>query len=134
MIKSAGNILYDTDNLHTVTFVKNLLEYSDDFSRSVAKHSLWYLDTNATTQNTNAGYEAWRLLTGQNAAGDALSHINVIIPLNKQFFEELQDKMLVPIQLQFIIELQNDDELIYMGNGTDPGRVVVRSCKVYKDE
>ena len=37
MIKSAGKIVYDTDNLHNVTFVKNLLEYSDDFSRSVAK-------------------------------------------------------------------------------------------------
>ena len=42
MIKSAGKIVYDTDNLHNVTFVKNLLEYSDDFSRSVAKNSLWY--------------------------------------------------------------------------------------------
>ena len=40
MIKSAGKIVYDTDNLHNVTFVKNLLEYSDDFSRSVAKNSL----------------------------------------------------------------------------------------------
>ena len=43
MIKSAGKIVYDTDNLHKVTFVKNLLEYSDDYSRSVAKNSLWYL-------------------------------------------------------------------------------------------
>jgi len=32
-IKSAGKIAYDTNNLHKVTFVKNLLEYSDDFSR-----------------------------------------------------------------------------------------------------
>ena len=39
MIKSAGKIVYDTNNLHKVTFVKNLLEYSDDFSRSVAKDS-----------------------------------------------------------------------------------------------
>ena len=37
MIKSAGKIVYDTDNLHNVTFVKNLLEYSDDYSRSVGK-------------------------------------------------------------------------------------------------
>ena len=32
MIQSAGKIVYDTDNLHNVTFIKNLLEYSDDFS------------------------------------------------------------------------------------------------------
>ena len=36
MLKSAGKIVYNTDNLHKVTFVKNLLEYSDDYSRSVA--------------------------------------------------------------------------------------------------
>ena len=41
MIKSAGKIVYDTDNLHNVTFVQNLLEYSDDYRRSVAKSSLW---------------------------------------------------------------------------------------------
>ena len=63
MIKSAGKIVYDTDNLHKITFVKNLLEYSDDYSRSVAKNSLWNLDTDATTANTNIGFEARRLLT-----------------------------------------------------------------------
>ena len=41
-IKSAGKIVYDTDNVHKVTFVKNLLECSDDFSRSVAKNTFWY--------------------------------------------------------------------------------------------
>ena len=30
MIKSAGKIVYETDNLHKVVFVKNLLEYSDE--------------------------------------------------------------------------------------------------------
>ena len=49
MIKSAGKVVYDTDNLHNVTFAKNLLEYSADYSRSVAKNSLWYLDTDSTT-------------------------------------------------------------------------------------
>jgi len=45
MIKSAGKIVYDTDNLHKATFVKNLLEYSDDYNRSVAKtvFGIWIL-------------------------------------------------------------------------------------------
>lgn len=110
MIKSAGKIVYDTDNLHNVTFVKNLLEYSDDYSRSVATNSLWYLDTDNRT-NTNTGFEARKLLT-QAAADDALSagrkDVNVIIPLNRySFFEELEDKMLVPMQFQFNIESHN---------------------------
>ena len=119
MIKSSGKIVYDTDNLHKVTFVKNLLEYSDDYSRSVAKNSLWYLDTDATTANTNTGFEARRLLT------TGLNDVNVLIPLNRySFFEELESRMLVPMQLQFNIHLQNDDELIFQAGG-DAHRVVV---------
>ena len=127
-IKSAGKIVYDTDNLHKVCFTKNLLEYSDDFSRSVAKNSFWYLDTDTATANTNAGFEARRGQTQavlDNGNGGA-KNTNVIIPLNRfSFFEELEDKMLVPMQLQFEITLQDDGELIYMANGTDAGRVVV---------
>ena len=119
MIKSAGKIVYDTDNIHNVTFIKNLLEYSDDYSRSVAKNSLWYLDTDDTTANTNIGFEARRLVT---QAGDA----NVIIPLNRwSFFEELNDKMLVPMQLQFNIELNSDDELVHKAAAADDARVVI---------
>ena len=102
MIKSAGKIVYDTDNLHNVTFVKNLLEYSDDVSRSAAKNSLWNLDTNDTTANTNTDFEA-RIIQTQAANNDGTGGAkdsNVIIPLNRyRFFEELEDKMLVPMQL-----------------------------------
>ena len=123
MIKSAGKIVYDTTNLHKVTFVKNLLEYSDDYSRSVAKNSLWYLDTDNTSANTNAGFQARKLLMTD---ANVLKDVNVIIPLNRYgFFEELEDRMLVPMQLQFNIELQNDDELIFKANAADDGRVVV---------
>ena len=134
MIKSAGKIVYDTDNLHKVTFVKNLLEYSDDFSRSVAKDSFWYLDVANLADMTaagNTGFEARRNLTKRvseagNAAGDAPKNINVIIPLNRySFFEELYERMLVPMQLQFNITLQNDDELIYKIAAAAAGRVVV---------
>ena len=124
MIKSAVKIVYDTDNLHKVTFVKNLLEYSDDFSRSVAKNSLWYLDTtNTTVLADNAGFAARKsLMTDANV----LKNVNVVIPLNRyNFFEELEDQMLPPMQLQFNINLQSDAELIYMNAGTDPGRVVI---------
>ena len=126
MINSAGKIVYDTNNLHKVTFVKNLLEYSDDFSRSVAKDSFWYLDVAAAdmTAAENTGFEARRNLT--KIVGGAAQNINVIIPLNRySFFEELYDKMLVPMQLEFNIELQNDTELIYKAGGAAAGRVVV---------
>ena len=121
MIKSAGKIVYDTDNLHKVTFVKNLIEYSDDFGRSVAKNSFWYLDTTDTNViANNQGFAARRLLTADD------KNVNVIIPLNRySFFEELEDRMLVPMQLQFNIHLQNDDELIYKLAAVDDARVVI---------
>ena len=123
MIKSSGKIVYDTNNLHKVTFVKNLLEYSDDFGRSVAKNSLWYLDTDNTSADTNTGFQTRKLLMTD---ANVLKDVNVIIPLNRySFFEELDNRMLVPMQLQFNIELQNDDELIFKAAAADDGRVVV---------
>ena len=122
MIKSAGKIVYDTDNLHKVVFVKNLLEYSDDYSRSVAKNSLWYLDTNhlIANANQNAGFEARRLLTTGN------SDVNRIIPLNRySFFEELEGKMLVPMQLEFTLKLPDDTEILQKLDAVDDGRVVI---------
>ena len=120
MVKSAGKIIYDSDNIHRVTNVKNLLEYSDDFSRSVAKNSLCYLDTDGTTADTNIGFEARRLLTVGN------NQVNVLIPLNRySLFEELEDRMLPPMQNEINIQLTNDDELIYKAGGAVNGRIVV---------
>ena len=108
VIKSAGKIIYDTDNLHLVTFAKNLLEYSDDYARSVAKNSLWYLDTDATSDDTNTGLEARRLLTANRKL------VDVTIPLNRySFFEELEGRMLPPMQLSFEIDLTDDVEVLY---------------------
>ena len=91
MNKSAGKIVYDTDNLHNlhnVTSVKNLLEYSDDYSSSIAKNSLWYLDNNDRTINTNSGFESRRLLTQAviNDGTGGSKDINIIIPLNRYSF------------------------------------------------
>ena len=128
VIESAGKIVYDSNNIHKIVNVKNLLEYSDDFSRSVAKNSFWYLDTENSTANTNLGFEERRILTQakQNNGGGGSKSINEIIPLNRySFFEKLEDKMLPPMQLTFKLDLNNDDELIHKAAAADNGRVVV---------
>ena len=118
VIKSAGKIIYDTDNLHLVTFAKNILEYSDDYARSVAKNSLWYLDTADTSAVGNTGLEARRLLTADRKL------VNVTIPLNRySFFEELEGRMLPPMQLNFEIDLNNDVECLY--GAVDTIRLVI---------
>ena len=102
---------------------KNLLEYSDDFGRSVAKNSLWYLDTDGTSDDTNTGFQTRKLLMTD---ANVLRDVNVIIPLNRySFFEELHKRILVPMQLELNIELQNDNELIFKAAAADDGRVVV---------
>ena len=51
-VKSAGKALYEAANTHKVIFIKNLLDYSDDYARR-------YLDNDATnvtaTAATNPG-------------------------------------------------------------------------------
>ena len=64
VLKSSGEIAYEADNLHRITNAKNVLEYSDDFSRSIAKNSFFY--TNSSTANTNLGFKARRILAQAN--------------------------------------------------------------------
>jgi len=98
-IKSAGKKMYEANNIHKGIFIKNLLDFSDDYSRSVAKNQFWYLDEDATTVTdgnaTNKGGIRARAL---------LSHgglmVETIIPLNRySFFESLSDRLLPPLQL-----------------------------------
>ena len=129
VIKSSGKIVYESDNLHRITNAKILLEYSDDFSRSVAKNSFWYLDSDDTTADTNIGFDARRILTqavNNDGTGGART-VNEMIPLNRySFFQELEREMLPPLQLTIELTLNEDSELIHMANGTDGGRVVVK--------
>jgi len=125
-VKSSGKELYYADNIHKIIFIKNLLDFSDDYSRSVAKNQFWYLDNDATTATdasvTNLGMRARALLShgGQT-----------MIPLNRySFFESLSDRLLPPMQLEFEIILQNDEELIYQNDGT-ARRIVVRKFELW---
>ena len=129
VIKSSGKIVYESDNLHRITNIKNLLEYSDDYSRSIAKNSFWYLDTDGTTADTNSGFETRRILTQAAAddGGGGLKSINETIPLNRySFFQELEKKMLPPMQLTIELTLNEDSELIHKAAAAAARRVVVK--------
>ena len=128
-ISSAGKKLYEADNIHKGIFIKNLLDLSDDFSRSVAKNQFWYLDTDATTVTdanaTNLGIRARGLLSHDGKM------VKTIIPLNRySFFKGLSDKLLPPLQLEFEIILQNDKEIIFQNDAT-ARRIVVRKFELW---
>lgn len=109
---------------------KTCYTFSDDYVRNAAKDHFWYLDTNSTTANTNSGFEARKLLTQRIGEGggvdDAPKYVSVIVGLNRfGIFEELEDKMLPPMQLQFNVELNDDNELIHKEHALAAGRVVI---------
>ena len=124
-VKSTGKLVYEADNLHKVVFIKVLLDYSDDYARSVAKSQFRYLDTDdanvtAFPALTNQGIKARALLSSAGAT------VETVIPLNSySFFEELSDRLLPPMHLEFEIVLQDDSEIIFQ-NGTTARRIVVQ--------
>ena len=95
----------------------------------MAKSQFWYLDTDATDATAAAGTNA-----GSKSRG-ALSHggatVETIIPLNRfSFFEELSDRLLPPLHLEFEIVLQDDNEIIFQNDGTGR-RIVVRKFELW---
>ena len=128
-VKSAGKIIYEAENIHKVISIKTLLDYSDDYARSVAKSQFWYVDTDATNVTAAAATNT------RNRQRGTLSHggltVETIIPLNRfSFFEELSDRLLPPLHLEFEIVLQDDDEMIFQNDGTGR-RIVVQRFELW---
>ena len=129
MVKSSGKNIYNVDNIHKLIFIKNLLDFSDDYARSGAKNQFWYLDT--TNSNVTAAAATNQGIRQRGLLADAGLTVETLIPLNRySFFEELSDKLLPPMQMEFEIELQSDSELIWQNDGTDR-RVVVRNFELW---
>lgn len=127
-VKSEGKSVYEANDIHKVIFTKNLLDFSDDYSRSVAKNQFWYLDNDAAKVTSHV---AIKLAMRQRAV---LSHkgitVETILPLNRySFFEGLSDRLLPPVQLEFEIVLQDDTEMIFQSYGT-ARRIVVRKFEL----
>ena len=129
VVKSSGKNIYNVDNIHKLIFIKNLLDFSDDYARSAAKNQFWYLDT--TNSNVTAAAATNQGIRQRGWLAHAGLTVETLIPLSRySFFEELSDKLLPPMQLEFEIELQSDSELIWQNDGTDR-RVVVRNLELW---
>lgn len=72
-----------------------MLDFSDDYARSAAKN--WYLDIpNSTVLAENLGIKIRELLTQRKQ--DVETHILLD---RCSFFEELNDRIVMPLQLEF---------------------------------
>ena len=129
VVKSSGKSLYSVNDIHKLVFIKSLLDFSDDYARSAAKNQFWYLDT--TNSNVTAAAATNQGIRQRGLLSHAGLTVETLIPLNRYaFFEELSDKLLPPMQLEFEIQLQSDEELIWQNDGTDR-RVVVRNLELW---
>ena len=136
-VKAEGREVYDCDYANHCVNIKNLLEYNPSYAKRVGTNEYYFLDTsrrsNVTKYNTrtvadtggtnrrlaesdnanyNKGFAARKLLIGASA------EVNCEIPLNRySFFEELQDKLLPNVKIELQIEMENDKNLIWRGDG-----------------
>ena len=99
-VKSAGKSVCEANDIHKVIFIKSLLDFRDDYSRSVAKNQFWYLDSDDTTVTsdaaTNPGIRQRAVLSHEG------NTVETILPLSRySFFEGLSDRLLPPMQLEF---------------------------------
>ena len=95
VVKSSGKNIYNFDNIHKLIFIKNLLDFSDDYARSAAKNQFWYLDT--TNSNVTAVAATNQGIRQRGLLAHAGLTVETLIPLNRySFFEELSDKLLPP--------------------------------------
>ena len=122
-VSSAATTLSESNNIHKGIFIKNLLDYSNDYSGTVAKDQFWYLDVDANA--TNTGIRDRALLSNVGKI------VETKIPLNRySFFENLSETLLPPMKIEFEITLQDDEELIFQNDGT-ARRIVVKKFELW---
>ena len=125
-IKQNGKVVYEGNSLFITTFVKILIEYSNDYAKSIATREYFYLDNqnkiDLDGDDINFGYvERLNATKGNNV------EVSCIIPLNRySFFKSLENNLLPPIQIQISLTLADDNILIYkLDINNDVDRVVV---------
>ena len=130
-LEDSNNVTADTESAPVNgSSIKSLVEYSDDFVRTVAQDEFWYLDTDNTAMTAaavmNEGIRARRLLSHGND-----TKVQTVTPLNRFFFfEELSDRLLPPMRLLFGIVLEEDSKMIFQNDGTGR-RIVITKIQLW---
>ena len=123
-VQMNGVDVHNCEEVNHVINIKNLLEYSKGYSESQGANEFFYIDKTRHAEerpanaNYNSGFAARKLLL--NAGTTA----NVEIPLNRYgFFEFLHGELLPNSRIEFKIELESDNNLVW--EAADDCRVVL---------
>ena len=119
-----GVDVYECSEANQATNIKNLLEYSQGYSKSQGTNEFFYIDTKrnaeerAAQADYNSGFAARKLLFNAGAT------VNAEIPLNRYgFFESLHGELLPNSRIELKINLENDANLVWQA--ADDCRVVL---------
>ena len=118
--------VYDCDYANDAVNIKNLLEYSQDYSKSQATNEFFYLDQTTSAESRraqptfNSGFAARKALLQDGAV------VNVEIPLNRYgFFESLHGELLPNSKVELTVELESDTKIVWRAAGVADFRVIV---------
>ena len=123
-IKMNGVDVYDCSEANQVTNIKNILEYSQGYSKSQGTNEFFYIDTTRTAaENANTGFLSRKTLLSGNRG------VNVEIPLNRYgFFGSLLGELLPNSRIEIKIDLESDADLVWQA--ADDCRVVVTKLQL----
>ena len=123
-VETNGKNIYDCDNCNQAVNIKNLHDYTSQFSKDMGTNRLFFLDTNRSAEERpaqaayNKGFAQRKALLGTS------SNVNVEIPLNRySIFERLDNELLPNMKFGIIFDLESDANLIWQG-GADCRAVV----------
>ena len=122
-IKMNGVDVYECSDVNQATNIKNLLEYSQGYSKSQGTNELFYIDTTRNAEERtavaqaatyNSGFAARKLLLNAGAT------LNTEIPLNRYgFFESLHSELLPNSRIEIRIDLESDNNICWRAGGAN---------------
>ena len=128
-VKMNGVDVYECSEANQAINIKNLLEYSQGYSKSQGTNEFFYIDTNRNAEERaaqagyNSGFAARKLLLNGNKT------VNAEIPLNRYgFFESLHGELLPNSRIELKINLESDADLAWQA--ADDCRVVLRKFQL----
>ena len=123
-VKMNGVDVYDCSEANQATNIKNILEYSQGYSKSQGTNEFFYIDTTRTAAEAeNKGFLARKTLLAGNLG------VNAEIPLNRYgFFGSLLGELLPNSRIEIKIDLESDANLVW--KAADDCRVVVTQLQL----
>ena len=129
-VEANGQKIYDCNNCNQAVNIKNLLDYTRQFSKDTGTNQLFFLNTNRSVEEKlaedayNKGFAQRKALLGTS------SNVNVEIPLNRySFFEGLYNELLPNMKVGIIFDLESDANLIWQAGANS--RVVVTGMQLF---